>query len=587
MRAQGGASSGRAALVAMAGIGLLVLLAVAAFAWRSWTRAPYDEAVRLLAAEGPQSALAALEVARSRSGLEGPESELLGLCLLSLGRVDEARGAFEAAAAVGGAGADRPTPLDIHGSRLLAAGREETLQALTDYARRVLDSVPPELVAHEGFARHSQGDLAGARESYRAALKAGLAGDLRPVVEAQLGRAAEEARSGRIPVVLARGGEVLAWRDSRTRRLVAGPELQALLGGASLESLPGVQAGDLDGRIGLTLDMDLQRRAARVYRAESGAFVALSVPGAEILAAASEAEPATPLAPFDARYQPGSTLKVLTLAAWLDAGLPDDLVVPYDCRGNDFVIDGEILYDWAAHGRLESLERALSQSCNSVFARMGLELGEARLREALRPLGFGASLEEGAGPDEGGGLASSGGVRFGTGALAAGPLDEHRLARTSMGLDETRMSPLQAAAIGLVFASGGELPAPRLVLRRWYVVGEPLVRTAVGPAPVRVFSAGTAARVAEAMAGVVTDSDGTGRGARSAGVPVSLKTGTTGGDGAPLSSAFVGFLPSTSPEIAFGMFTRDSGRSLDVSRRVLGPFLKDAWSARTASARTN
>lgn len=587
MRALRGAQAGKTTVIAMVVAGLLILLAVGAFAWRSWTRAPYLEAVAWSTVREPAETLALLEKAGSRPGLEGAEAEFTGLLRLRLGEIEAAEASFATAAAAGGAGSDRPRALESEAMGLLAQGREEALAPLCDYARKVLEPFPIELLAYEGIARHAVADLAGARESYRAALDGGLSGFLGDLARREFGRAAEEARSGRIPVLLARGGEVLAWRDVRTRALVAGPELSSLLGGAAVESLPGLAQEDLDGRVELTLDVDLQRRAARVYRAESGGFVALSVPGGEILAAVSEDDAPTEMAAFDARFQPGSTLKVLTLAAWLDEGLADELVIPHDCKGNDFVIDGEIVYDWAAHGRLETFERALSQSCNTVFARMGLELGEQRLREALGPLGFGASLEDGADRSDGNGIAGRGGQRFSTGALSAGPLGERRLARTSMGLDETRVSSLQAAAMALVFASGGELPPPSLVRRRYNSTGVLLVGPDAAAAPLRVFSPATARRVAEAMETVVTDSDGTGRGARGAGVPVALKTGTTGGDGAPLSSAFVGFLPARSPEIAFGMFTRDSGRSLDVSRRVLGPFLEDVWIARSASTRTN
>ena len=582
------AAHGRLAVLAVVACGLLVLLAVGALAWRGWTRAPYEEALAAWKGSGDApAALTALERGAKRPGLEGPESELRGIVQLALGDVHEAELAFARARETGGAGSDRQASLIEAGRGLLAEGREDALPTLVDYGRVVLQPAPPELEALAGFSLHARGDLAGAREAYKAARDAGVAGEWKEEVDRMFTAAAEQARSGRVPVVLARGGEVLAWRDARTRQLVAGPELQALLGGAGVESLPGLSAADLDGLVELTLDADLQRRAARVYRNETGAFVGLSIPDGEILAAASEAEPPFPLVPFAPAFQPGSTLKVLTMAAWLEEGLPDDLVVPYDCKGNDFKIDGEILYDWSAHGRLESLERALSQSCNTVFARMGLELGEARLRDELRPFGFGASHAEGAGDTEGEGFELAGGGRARSGALAAGPLDEKRLARTAMVLDETRMSALQAAVIALVLADGGELPAPRLVRRKLNLLGEELP-SEPGPAPRRVLSPETAARVAKAMESVVNDPDGTGRGARSAGVPVALKTGTTGGDGNPLSSAFVGFLPAGRPQLAFGMFTRDSGRSLDVSRRVLGPFLEEAWSELSSGgARTN
>lgn len=570
------APAGRAVAVAVGLCGLLVLAAVAALAWRSWTRAPYEQALAAWTGDrAAAAALAALDEADGRPGLEGPEAELRGIVQLVAGALPEAGEALARARSAGGGTSLGSSELVGLGRELVSAGREGSLPVLLEHARAVLEPAPPELRALEGVSLHAQGDLTGAREAYRAALDAGLEGEWKGTVDRLFQEAAEQARSGRIPVVLARGGEVLAWRDARTRQVVAGPELEALLGGAPVDALPGLSAADLDGRVELTLDAGLQRRAARVYRREAGAFVGLSVPEGEILAAVAESEPPFPLVPFAPVFQPGSTLKVLTMAAWLDEGLPDDLVVPYRCAGNDFVLDGEILYDWSAHGELESLERALSQSCNTVFARMGLELGERRLRDALRPLGFGAAGFEGAGMTEGEGVEFAGGGRARTGALAAGPLDATRLARTAMGLDETRMSALQAAMTALAFGNGGELPAPRLIRRRLNLLGETVGEAPAPAAPRRVFSREAAERVAAAMEDVVTDPDGTGRGARGAGVPVALKTGTTGGDGNPLSSAFLGFLPAGRPELAFGMFTRDSGRSLDVSRRVLGPFLAD------------
>lgn len=587
MRPLRGAPAGRATVIAMVAAGSLVLLLVGAFAWRSWTRAPYERAVAADQRGDRPAALAALEQGLERPGLEALESELFGLLALQDADLETARTYLARSREAGGAGSERARPLEEHAGELMSAGRAQLMPALIEHARQVADPLPAPLVAHEGFWQQASGDLVGARESYRAALAGDLDGELARLVERQLGLAAEQSRSGRIPWLVARGGEALAWRDARTRELIAGPELQALLGGADPTQLPGLSEADAYGLVELTLDADLQRRAARVYRSERGAFVALSIPDGEILAAASELQPEVPLAPFAARYQPGSTLKVLTMGAWLDEGLPDDLVVPYDCHGNDFVVDGEILYDWAAHGSLPSLERALSQSCNTVFARMGQELGEHRLREALRPLGFGASLEEGLPSDEGEGFEHPSGESFGTGALAAGPLDQRRLARTAMGLDETRVSPLQAAVVSLTLASGGEYLPPRLIRRRLNVLGQAIPAPEFELQPVRVFSAESAGRVAAAMETVVTDPDGTGRGARTAGIPIGLKTGTTGGDGNPLSSAFVGILPADSPEIAIGMFTRESGRSLDVSRRVLGPFLKDAWKARSPAVRSN
>lgn len=508
----------------------------------------------------------------ARVGLERPggtrdETELLGLALLVGGRVDEARAVLASAAELGTvAAARRAVPPQRLADRFLAEGREVELLVLCEYVEQSSrDPVEPALQARTALALLAAGRLDEARERLAAlGARSDLDAPLAELVARQAERATDAARTGRIPAVLARDGTPLAWRVVATGDWGLAPELASLLGDAEPETLPGVSLSDLDGEVVTTLDASLQRLASDIFRRERGAFVALDVRSGEILAAAADAD-AAPLAALTSLFQPGSTLKAVTMASFLDAGLSPDELFPYRCRGNDFVLEGEILYDWTPHGAIDSLERALVLSCNTVFARAGLALGHERLREQLAPLGFAD-----------GRLAGAGGTAFPAGTVPPGPLGPRRLARTAMGLDETRVTPVQAAAMALTLARGGELLPVRLVSERRNVAGDALPPDSLPPA-VRVFSADAAGRVARAMEETVAAVDGTGRGARLRGVPVAVKTGTTGGDGEPLNAVFVGFAPADEPELAFALFTMGSGRSLDVSRRVLGPFLEDLY----------
>ena len=85
-------------------------------------------------------------------------------------------------------------------------------------------------------------------------------------------------------------------------------------------------------------------------------------------------------------YPPGSTFKVVTAAAALDAGLsPDTLIdaTAYKLPGSTRVISG------SCGGSKITLTRALEVSCNPAFARLGVKLGDEALRVQAQKFGFG------------------------------------------------------------------------------------------------------------------------------------------------------------------------------------------------------
>ena len=84
-------------------------------------------------------------------------------------------------------------------------------------------------------------------------------------------------------------------------------------------------------------------------------------------------------------YTPGSTFKVITAYAAL-THMPDVMTREFTCRGRFATGEGYVTC-MAQHGTL-NLERAMAVSCNSVFAQLAVELGDAQMQAAAQRLGF-------------------------------------------------------------------------------------------------------------------------------------------------------------------------------------------------------
>ena len=87
-------------------------------------------------------------------------------------------------------------------------------------------------------------------------------------------------------------------------------------------------------------------------------------------------------------YEPGSTFKLITLAAALNEGLtnPDE---HFYCGGST-VVDGEKIKCWktVGHGS-QTLTEAFKNSCNCVFVNLALRLGIDKYYEYLKYFGIG------------------------------------------------------------------------------------------------------------------------------------------------------------------------------------------------------
>lgn len=209
-------------------------------------------------------------------------------------------------------------------------------------------------------------------------------------------------------------------------------------------------------------------------------------------------------------YPPGSTFKVVTAAAALEARVVRDLDQrvgepgPYRLPGTDTE-----LADERAECGGATLRQAFEWSCNTVFARLGVRVGAERMARTARAFGF-----------------NDDGLRV---PFSVAPstfdaqVDRAQLALSSIGQYNTRATPLQMARVAAVVAGGGMTRTPYLVERTTTDRGTTIGRA--GPRGLRqVVRPATARLLRELMTGVVTD--GTGGQAAIPGAVVGGKTGT-------------------------------------------------------------
>lgn len=209
-------------------------------------------------------------------------------------------------------------------------------------------------------------------------------------------------------------------------------------------------------------------------------------------------------------YPPGSTFKVVTAAAALDAGVvtdldaPTDSPDPYRLPGTTTRLTNE--GDGCAGA---SLRAAFEWSCNTVFAKLGVDVGVADMTTTAQAFGFNDRH-----------------LRIPFSAVPSTfdtSVDRAQLALSSIGQYNTRATPLQMAMVAAAVANGGTARPPYLVERTVRRTGE-TVATGGSGAVRQVMSPATAVRMKELMTNVVQE--GTGSNAAIRGATVGGKTGT-------------------------------------------------------------
>ena len=304
----------------------------------------------------------------------------------------------------------------------------------------------------------------------------------------------------------------------------------------------------------LTIDQSMQYEVERVLadevtktRASGGTAVLADVETGDVLAMASvdgasadtPARPApstAPNRPLTDVFEPGSTNKVVTISAALEAGLvnPDTgLSVP-----GALVVDGERYEDVHSHPTELSVADIVRLSSNVGTILVGRMLGKSRFDAALRAFGFGnqTGLDF---PGEASGL-----------LLPVEQYNDTSMASMPIG-SGIAVTAMQMLDVYLTLANDGVARTPRLVAATIDANGlrheQPLGATH------RVVSAATAASMRTMLEAVVAD--GTGTNAQIRGYRVAGKTGTARKppyEHPPYRyvTSFAGFAPADAPRLA-------------------------------------
>ncbi|WP_250000617.1 penicillin-binding protein 2 [Actinoplanes sp. M2I2] len=234
---------------------------------------------------------------------------------------------------------------------------------------------------------------------------------------------------------------------------------------------------------------------------------------------------------------PGSTFKVIVSAAALQNGYTTESEIE---AGREYRESGAVIRnseDEVCPGGQIDLKEALTESCNTGYARLGVTLGRDKVLAAAKNFGF-QDDQLTVGNLEGGGLPVA---ASDTGKITNpdGTVDKGALAQSSIGQRDVRMTPLQGAMIAAAVANGGKQQRPYLVqklltpdLRTIYTANPKTLRTPVNEQ--------VASDLKDMMVSVVQN--GTGRRARISGMEVGGKTGTAeNAAGADPHGWFIGF----------------------------------------------
>ena len=217
-------------------------------------------------------------------------------------------------------------------------------------------------------------------------------------------------------------------------------------------------------------------------------------------------------------YEPGSTFKVLTMAAALDCGAID-LNTNFHCSGAEHIPGrAQLLHCWrsAGHGA-EKTPQALQNSCNIAFAHIALKLGGETFYNYIEKFGI---LEK-TGIDLAG---ESKGVFFDK-ALVTDTDKWGTASLTSGSFGQTfKITPLQLVRAIAAVVNGGNLMEPYIVSEVVDADGKTVLRQE--PTVVRqVIQPETSKIMCQLLQSVVTE--GTAKNAAVAGFAIGGKTGTS------------------------------------------------------------
>ncbi|WP_117213396.1 penicillin-binding transpeptidase domain-containing protein [Allorhizocola rhizosphaerae] len=264
--------------------------------------------------------------------------------------------------------------------------------------------------------------------------------------------------------------------------------------------------------------------------------------------------------------EPGSVMKIVVAAAAMESGANQETVLQggatYQAPGTSHQIPNASGVNCPEQ---ITLKQALTVSCNTAFARLGVDLGSKKLTDTATRFGF-YQKDVQVGRLNGKGIEAGPTVSesvLGKLTTSSGGDDKPTIALSSIGQASVVMTPMQGAMIAAAVANNGQQMRPYLVQQ--LIGADTTSHYVADPKPLqRSCDAAVAQNLQQMMISVVEN--GTGRNARIrdiGGVVVGGKTGTaeTGDNGESSHGWFVGFaLKDGQPVAAVAVFLENAGR---------------------------
>jgi peptidoglycan glycosyltransferase len=254
-------------------------------------------------------------------------------------------------------------------------------------------------------------------------------------------------------------------------------------------------------------------------------------------------------------YPPGSTFKVVGTAAALTMGLTPESPLT---AASSITLTGTNtdLQNFAGTpcgtGRTAPLRDALARSCNTAFAELAGQLGEATLRRQAEKFGIDPGTRIG--------------IPMAVAPSTLGDIpDAASLQQSGIGQRDVRLTPMQNAMVAAAIANGGEMMKPYLVKE----IQTPDLEVVDIAEPDRQGQAIDPA-VARTLTDLMIGAENRTAGSKIPGVQLAAKTGTAehGVDPktTPPHNWYIAFGPVNDPQIAVAVLVEDGGdRNLEAT----------------------
>ncbi|MBN1997534.1 penicillin-binding protein 2 [candidate division KSB1 bacterium] len=328
----------------------------------------------------------------------------------------------------------------------------------------------------------------------------------------------------------------------------------------------------------LTIDLELQKLAEKLFEKKSGGVVLLDVRTGGVLVLCSKPDynpeiftqkisneiwrslvnsPQKVLYDrmIQSEYPPGSTFKLVLAAAGLETR-QCNISETTDCQGYiNLGIHTFHCWNTSGHGQVDFLD-AIKRSCNVYFYRMSLKVDVDDWARHSRLFGFGQPtgidlVGESSGnvPDRAYLNAEHGENGWGKGMLF----------NLAIGQGELLVTPIQMAQFAMILANKGLYVQPHLLHRFYYMhlkefrYHQPLRKQ------IQNISQNTWQVLQKGMIMAVNESGGTGLAASLPYVSIAGKTGTAENPHGEAHAWFIGFGPAQNPQVAICVLVENGG----------------------------